>query len=221
MLPALANACRVLGTSWTVHLLHLDDNDVLEQLRSNPRYRLLASELEVGRLQFRHLREVDADAAVRAHGFRYRAGWFAPRLWYNEMLVRNRFWQAFSQPWLLLFEVDSVLCPSPTLPLTAFLQADFMFYGAPWDASQPACRARVRGTVSSLPCVGNSGLSLWNRRQMLELLRQFSPHGVRRRHGVVAPPPGDATRVLGARHRALRKVPQRGGQLPLVEHQGL
>ena len=53
------------------------------------------------------------------------------------------------------------------------------------------------------------------------LLRQFSSHGVRRRHGVVAPPPGDATRVLGARHRALRKVPQRGGQLPLVEHQGL
>lgn len=53
---------------------------------------------------------------------------------YNHFLTSAEFWKTFSATWLLLFEADSVFCPSPTRSLRSF--ARFAFVGAPWRAGK-------------------------------------------------------------------------------------
>jgi len=80
------------------------------------------------------------------------------------MLARRHFWEQFARPWLLLFEIDAVLCPMPTYPLSTFLDANYPYYGAPWNRTRAQCRWRYTSNgVAPRGCVGNSGLSLWNR----------------------------------------------------------
>ena len=50
-------------------------------------------------------------------------GWWIPRSWFNDLVFLRSFWAApaFTAPHLLLFQVDAVFCPSPTVPLDAWV----------------------------------------------------------------------------------------------------
>ena len=90
------------------------------------------------------------------------------RSWYNGLLMTPAFWALFApREHLLLFEADAVLCARPTLPLD-WWAGKYGYVGSPWFRSMGAgfwwCN-RIPGC-----CVGNSGLSLWNRRLMARLL---------------------------------------------------
>ena len=109
-------------------------------------------------------------------------------VWYNRLLRSRSFWSGFPTPWVLLFELDSCLCPGPTRPLASFMKAGYTFVGAPWrkdvcywdhplsDRHGSSARS-LRADISHLHCVGNSGLSLWKRADILALLAaiQSSP----------------------------------------------
>ena len=120
-------------------------------------------------------------------------GWWIPRSWFNDLVFSRSFWAApaFTAPHLLLFQVDAVFCPSPTVPLDAWVAQPYGFVGAPWGVDQTnhsdagsTCRAvhaavlryhkerRSRPAEMAPPirCVGNSGLSLWRRATVLRAL---------------------------------------------------
>jgi hypothetical protein len=90
----------------------------------------------------------------------------ASRRWYNQFLKTAEFWRMFTAEHVLLFEVDSILCPQPTLPLD-WWAGRYGYIGSPWHPHMGAggfwCRLMAC-------CVGNSGLSLWNRPLILRLI---------------------------------------------------
>ena len=93
---------------------------------------------------------------------------------YNNWLKTLDFWSLWDAPYVLLFEADSVLCPQPTLPLSAWLSGQFAYVGAPWF---PRAKAGAKEPWPEchlgVPCcVGVSGLSLWDRDVVSALLRQ-------------------------------------------------
>ena len=94
---------------------------------------------------------------ITAKWRKYRAdrGWWIPRSWFNDLVFSRSFWAApaFTAPHLLLFQVDAVFCPSPTVPLDAWVAQPYGFVGAPWGVDQTnhsdagsTCR-RARGAV--------------------------------------------------------------------------
>ena len=68
-------------------------------------------------------------------------------------LTLNLTRRLFDGAYVLLFELDAALCPSPSRPIDSF--KGFALVGAPWQGSKGCC---------------NSGLSLWHRASMLRLI---------------------------------------------------
>ena len=133
--------------SWSMHLVHG------QHISSQLRHAAVRSLLVTGKLHLRRL-----DHMLDAAGI-WSADNLTGRAWYNKMLLSSAFWGSFQSPLLLLFEADSVLCPSPSRPLHTF--AGYGFVGAPWAPYYGGwfpfwCR-------NLAACVGNSGLSLWAR----------------------------------------------------------
>mmetsp|Transcript_39300 Transcript_39300/g.91910 ORF Transcript_39300/g.91910 Transcript_39300/m.91910 type:complete len:278 (-) Transcript_39300:85-918(-) len=146
----LLNVRQQLPSDWQVTLLHGPNNSKfvkaeLASLRS----------VHIQLLPSREAREASKTPAHATDGYRS-AGDYARRTnWYNRMLARAAFWEARAASHVLIFELDSALCPAPSLPLEAFFS--YALVGAPWRRS---------GNASCC----NSGLSLWHRASMLRLI---------------------------------------------------
>lgn len=209
-LPAvLSNFLLLLPAEWTVHLLHLDGAESLASVSLLREQRALGR-LKLTRLTMQHGLPKSPDARwIEKNG----------HAWYTNFIKRATFWRLFSAPRLLLFESDSALCPHPTHHVSYFLDR-WLYIGAPWSTHSASrfpvvCDAKTgrlcpQGAgvhwCHKLPCcVGNSGLSLWDRESMAELLEQgrlpfigaetidfwaayslqeLEPYGVLRRHAV-------------------------------------
>ena len=98
---------------------------------------------------------------------------------YTAYLVSAEFWTSFSRQQLLLLEPDTVLCPSPSVPLQAFSR--FAFVGAPWEQAKEVHRAEYRKNrgfpswcFNLGSCVGNCGLSLWRRDVVAAVLTNYT-----------------------------------------------
>ena len=175
-LPAvLANFDRHLPDTWRISLVHIG----LEEIAAAP---LVSAAFSVGRMRLitlptrpsMHSRR-DAWHARRmlahmnASGRHHNADGVTHHVrirWYNMWLKTLEFWSLFSAPHVLLFEADSILCPGPTLPLSAWL-GQFAYVGAPWfPRGQSTCHLGVPC------CVGVSGLSLWDRAFVADMLKR-------------------------------------------------
>ena len=165
---------------WTLHFMHGPRNH--QAVRDSPR---LLQYIASGGLRLRRftIRGVAVDESVD----------------YNDVdhyQQTYEFWSSFSRPLLLMFEADAALCPSPTLPLHTFY--NYTFVGAPWllpyrtragtySARKPKDPHYPKFCFNLEHCSGNSGLSLWRRDVMANLL---------------ANTPGDHTSVQAA-HEAV------------------
>ena len=164
----LLNFRAHLPLSWTVQLL-TDPKEVQRASRVAQSFPLLKRALK--------RREMLIRPILLPTGHR---SW--SKAWYNLYLSSPTFWQSFKLPWLLLFEVDSALCPRPDHSLLHFVSADpHIFWGAPW-AWMPNMTLRAGDasfSVRSVP-VGNSGLSLWRRDFMASVSSEL--HAFAKRH---------------------------------------
>ena len=169
LLPAVANALAHLPPSWRINLIHggqLSPSCVVGHLGAPDRLRL------------RHVREI-SDVAWRestnasTHKLRK-----SPKQWYNNLLASTVFWDAFSAAYVLIFEADAALCPSPSTPLLALLER-YDVLGSPWAPG--LCEMWWRNYRShleppfdnrSVSCCCNSGLSLWRRALIRETVAQ-------------------------------------------------
>ncbi|EOD08805.1 hypothetical protein EMIHUDRAFT_217060 [Emiliania huxleyi CCMP1516] len=95
------------------------------------------------------------------------------RAWYNRLILKTDFWRSFSAPHVLLFELDTCLCPSPTWSLRHFVDEGYSYIGAPWHPRSVISPDDQRPDGAfhdgAFACVGNSGLSLWRRQDVLTL----------------------------------------------------
>lgn len=154
-LPAvLLNFRKHLPRAWKIALIHGRTNR--DFVLSSP---ALHHQLRSGGIQLRPL----PDALYnRTESFFARSG----KRWYNALLISREFWTFVSiAPHVLLFEVDSILCPAPTVPIEWWV-GRYVIVGAPWHPRWGAGRFWC-GSLAC--CVGNSGLSLWNRAVMADL----------------------------------------------------
>ena len=71
------------------------------------------------------------------------------RMWYNDFLKSPEFWNLFSAPNLLIFEVDTILCPQPSVPLEWWL-GRFGYVGGPWNRKIGVVSTAL-ATQASLP----------------------------------------------------------------------
>eukprot|EP00966_Prymnesium_polylepis_P294359 6797711-Prymnesium_polylepis.1 len=110
----LLNSRSVLPQSWTVHFWHGPSNSHVAFSSA------LAPAVAAGSLHLRLLNLSSIAAAGRS--------------WYNAYLLSPSFWNSFSARQLLLFEADSVFCPSPTVSLEAF--SEYAFVGAPFPLNK-------------------------------------------------------------------------------------
>ena len=91
------------------------------------------------------------------------------RAWANLWVTgSDQFWTLFDRPYLMLFESDTVLCPQPSVPIEWWI-GRHAYVGAPWE---PRSHAGYHWCRKLACCVGNSGLSLWNRELVLQLMRK-------------------------------------------------
>ena len=160
----LSNFRSVLPSQWVVHFWHGPTNS--EAVRAAPR---MASAIATGSLILRR---------VTVNGVPATAASFTLSN-YQKLLSSVDFWSSFSRQHLLLFEADSVLCPSPSVPLSAF--ANTSFVGAPWSQSKQVRWAELERAFpppqwcfNLQRCVGNSGLSLWRRDIIEQVLSRYS-----------------------------------------------
>jgi hypothetical protein len=148
MPQVLMNFIRHLPPRWVTNVLHGRENGYV---RASSK---LQPSISAGSLKFMLI----DDMGLGVSHADYKNG----REWYNRMLARSAFWTVFSSPLLLLFEMDSALCSSPTRPLQSFSgAAGYAFIGAPWSAYKDGFFPHQCRNLGS--CVGNSGLSLWRR----------------------------------------------------------
>lgn len=82
----------------------------------------------------------------------------------NYLLTDANFWLQVRGEKVLLFQIDSIMCPNSTHNVTDFLQYDYV--GAPWDISW--------FLFGETDLVGNGGFSLRTRSKILQLLRALS-----------------------------------------------
>ena len=166
----LLNVRAHLPASWTLHLFTADVQALntrwMDQATHGAHPALLRS------IDLRHLllhplpkRLLSVQAPhnqTTVRGTAQRAFRDRAKLAYNIFLASEEFWSIFNRRWLLLFEVDSVLCANPTWPLEHFIRSEpsAVFWGAPWKWNHGMD-------------VGNSGLSLWRRDVMQNLSTEF------------------------------------------------
>lgn len=164
----LLNFIEHLPISWCIHLVHGPDNHVRVQ-RSQPlQQHLLSTRLRLQPLDvvapglYRHAMAA-RDLATRGGSPHDRARHLRYSRWYDDLLASPRFWRHFTAPLVLLFQIDSALCPAPLRRLSDFSE-NYVFVGAPWRRySLWLCREH-----RSFHCVGNGGLSLWRREVLLD-----------------------------------------------------
>ena len=161
----LLNVRAHLPASWTLHLFTVNTT-WMDQAAAGAHPALRRS------IDLRHLllhplpkRLLSVQAPqnhTTARGTAQRAFRDRAKLAYNIFLASEEFWSIFNRRWLLLFEVDSVLCANPTWPLEHFIRSEpsSVFWGAPWKWNHGMD-------------VGNSGLSLWRRDVMQNLSAEF------------------------------------------------
>ena len=103
-----------------------------------------------------------AAAVARVQGDHHRGQIY----WYNQWFKQTSFWTSFEASYLLVFEVDAILCPQPTVPISYWI-GRYAYVGVPWHRATGAGYfwCKLMGC-----CVGNSGLSLWNRDVLERLL---------------------------------------------------
>jgi hypothetical protein len=77
------------------------------------------------------------------------------------------FWDSLQSDYVLLFEADTILCPHPTIPIEWWI-GRYAYVGSPWFGARGAGQHWCRLLAC---CVGNSGLSLWDRTLTAGLLR--------------------------------------------------
>ena len=171
MVSVLKNFRRTLDDRWTVHA-HVSPNmtSALDsRLRTNFHLRM--------RLEKETLRVAPASIGNNYTEF-------------NLMYTRPDFWRRFKAPYVLMFQLDTCLCGSPTRSLQSFIDSGFSFVGAPWGDSVCSqlrgldssawCQSNPRSCHSKLrkaDCVGNSGLSLWRRNDILRLTTAIESSG--------------------------------------------
>ena len=92
------------------------------------------------------------------------------REWFNRWARTSSFWlhASLETQHVMLFEADTVLCPQPSVPIEWWV-GKYAYVGAPW---REHLGAGMFWCHKMACCVGNSGLSLWNR----ELMRQLWTH---------------------------------------------
>lgn len=161
----LLNVRAHLPASWTLHLFTVNTT-WMDQAAAGAHQALRRS------IDLRHLllhplpkRLLSVQAQqnhTTARGTAQRVFRDRAKLAYNIFLASEEFWSIFNRRWLLLFEVDSVLCANPTWPLEHFIRSEpsSVFWGAPWKWNHGMD-------------VGNSGLSLWRRDVMQNLSAEF------------------------------------------------
>ena len=162
----LLNFREELPRAWPIEFVHGWGNEraVLDSAALQPA-------LSSGALRLRPLSSLAppdvAKAACGALNFvgRSRKMGMAPwnvRAWYNFLLESPIFWAAYDVPSLLIFEVDTALCPMPKRSLHHFME--FAMVGAPFGGGK--CMDGETGVLSDEPdalCSGmNSGLALWD-----------------------------------------------------------
>jgi hypothetical protein len=97
--------------------------------------------------------------------------WWEARKWFNMILTNKKFWDSFVQSHLLLFQIDTAFCPTPTRSLDFFY--NYTFVGAPWNSKQSQCRGVQN-------CVGNCGLALFHRKTIRNVLKYYHKQHVHR-----------------------------------------
>lgn len=162
----LLNFHETLPRTWPIEFVHGWGNEraVLDSAALQPA-------LSSGALRLRPLSSLAppdvAKAACNALNFfgHARKLGLAPwnvRAWYNFLLESPAFWAAYDVPNLLIFEVDTALCPMPKRSLHHF--TEFAMVGAPMGSS--TCFDGATGVAVDEPnpqCCGmNSGLALWS-----------------------------------------------------------
>jgi hypothetical protein len=146
----LANVRSMLPSNWTVHFLHgpLNQKMVTESLELTPL-------LTTGALKLRRY-TIGSELQGETVDFKL----------HDDNLQSLSFWESFTGAWLMLFQLDVVLCPDPTVPIHMF--QNFVYVGAPWRPNEkgqlPAWCFNVQH------CVGNSGFSLWRRDVMAKVV---------------------------------------------------
>ena len=161
--PSVMKSVRsLIPGHWWLYVLHGPDNKLMvgEAATALTKTRLIRID-QVAPTVYRQ-----SVAEVHSNGER-RGRWAGS--WYNRWLATPSFWQLFSQPWVLIFEADSVLCPSPTANIGAFLQ--YAYVGAPWDRHSCHLLRADNRIATPQRCVGNSGLSLWNKSRAEQIAR--------------------------------------------------
>ena len=160
----LLNFRMHLPHSWKVTLMHGPRNgfDILNSPLPTLRHHLHTGAIRVVPLPRSRWISIHRDGHDRA--------------WYNNFIISKEFWSAVSTArHVMLFEADSILCAMPTVPVNWWL-GRFTYVGAPWSR-----RWGAGGYwCGSLPCcVGNSGLSLWDRELMAHLYEhgELHPYG--------------------------------------------
>ena len=110
------NARQMLSVSWRVNVaVHADSVAAAEEdLRWFPPLR---EPMARGAVRVQSL----PDGTLNVLNVSHSHGPAAQKLWYNRFLASPSFWSLFTEPWLLLFEVDSVFCPNPTWPAGNFV----------------------------------------------------------------------------------------------------
>ena len=62
------------------------------------------------------------------------------------LATSSSFWRLFDGAYVLLFELDAALCPSPSRPIDSF--KGFALVGAPWQGSKGCCNSGLRSQSS-------------------------------------------------------------------------
>ena len=157
---AVENVRVVLPTAWHITVLHGPQNaaHVRRELASIPEVRLralpgAATTIGRGAAAAGGSSFGTAAANTEAAGYRDATDYGRRTNWYNRMLATSTaFWRLFDATYVLIFELDAALCPSPSRPIDSF--KGFVLVGAPWP-NKGCC---------------NSGLSMWHRSSMLRLV---------------------------------------------------
>lgn len=93
---------------------------------------------------------------------------------YNYLLTRTEFYKSIPSTHILVFQTDSILFTKSTVDITNYFK--YSYVGAPWKHSWPHTIHNKKGNyLNGWICskIGNGGLSLRNRSDMIEALDRY------------------------------------------------